>query len=148
MREGLVADLVFQEYPGRRFPGMLVRTADAIDPSTRTLLVEIDVNNPTGELFAGAYAEVHLRIPGSATTFTIPANALLFRSEGLRLAIVKDGKADLIPISLGRDFGADVEIVSGLNGNEQVVVNPPDSLISGQPVRVVSAQNKPQGAEK
>jgi RND family efflux transporter MFP subunit len=148
MRPGVQADLVFQEHPGRRFAGTLVRTADAIDPSTRTLLVEVDVNNPSGELFAGAYAEIHLRIPGVATTFTIPANALLFRSEGLRIAVVKDGKADLIPITLGRDFGGDVEVVAGLNGDEQVVVNPPDSVITGQPVRIVQPQNKPAGAGK
>jgi RND family efflux transporter MFP subunit len=135
-RPGLKADLVFQEFPGRRFPGTLVRTADAIDQSTRTLLVEIQVDNPTRELLTGAYAEVHIKLPGNVASFSIPVNTLLFRSEGLRVAQVKNGVADLIPITLGRDYGSDVEVLSGLTGDEDLVVNPPDSILSGQPVRI------------
>ena len=138
-KPGLKADLTLDEFPGRRFEGRLVRTADAIDSASRTLLVEIEVNNPTGELFAGSYAAVHLKLPGSISTYTIPVNTLLFRSEGLRVAVVKDSKAELIPVTLGRDFGSDVEVLVGLNGDENLVVNPPDSLVSGQPVRL--AQN-------
>ena len=138
-KPGLKADLTLAEFPGRRFEGTLVRTADAIDQASRTLLVEIDVNNPTGELLAGAYAEVHLKLPGNLSTFTIPVNTLLFRAEGLRVAVVKDGKANLVPLTLGRDFGSDVEVLTGLSGDEQIVVNPPDSLVSGQAVRL--AQN-------
>ena len=137
-RPGLTADLVLSEFPGRRFPGTLVRTANAIDQSTRTLLVEISVNNPTGTLLSGAYAEVHLKLPTATNSFILPVNTLLFRSEGLRVAAVSDGKrAELKPITLGHDFGSEVEVVAGLTGNELVIVNPPDSIISGEEVRVV-----------
>lgn len=145
-KPGLKADLVLQEYPGRRFPGTLVRTADAIDQSTRTLLVEIDVNNPTGELLSGAYAEVHIKLPGSVSSFIIPVNTMLFRSEGLRVVQVKNGVADLIPITLGRDYGNDVEVLSGLTGDEQIIVNPSDSILSGQHVRI--AQPNTAGESK
>ena len=138
-RPGLKADLMLAEFPGRRFEGTLVRSADAIDQASRTLLVEIEVNNPTGELFSGAYAEVHLKLPGNIATFTIPVNTLLFRSEGLRVAAVKDGRVELTPVSLGRDYGSEVEVLTGLNGDENLVVNPPDSIVSGQQVRL--AQN-------
>jgi RND family efflux transporter MFP subunit len=144
-KPGLKADLTLAEFPGRRFEGTLVRTADAIDSASRTLLVEIEVNNPTGELLTGSYAEVHLKLPGNVSTFTIPVNTLLFRSEGLRVAVVKDGKAELIPVTLGRDFGSDVEVVAGLNGDESLVVNPPDSIVSGQPVRLAQNSASPKG---
>jgi len=145
-KPGLKADLALDEFPGRRFEGTLVRTADAIDSASRTLLVEIEVNNPTGELFTGSYAAVHLKLPGSISTYTIPVNTLLFRSEGLRVAVVKDNKAELIPVTLGRDFGSDVEVLVGLNGDEELVVNPPDSLVSGQPVRLAQNAAAPKGA--
>ena len=143
MKAGLKADLVLAEFPGRRFAGELVRTADAIDTSTRTLLVEIDVSNPTGELLTGAYAEVHMKLPGSVTTFTVPVNSLLFRSEGLRLASVIDDRVQLIPITIGRDFGSEVEVVTGLNGDEKLIVNPADSIVSGQPVRIAQPGTQP-----
>jgi len=147
-KPGLKADLTLAEFPGRRFAGNLVRSADAIDPASRTLLVEIEVNNPTGELWAGAYAEVHLKLPGDGSTFTIPVNTLLFRSEGLRVASVKDGKISLIPLTLGRDFGSDVEVLTGLNGDESLVVNPPDSIVSGQSVRLAAnGATSPGGAK-
>ena len=147
-KPGLKADLTLAEFPGRRFAGNLVRSADAIDPASRTLLVEIEVNNPTGELLAGAYAEVHLKLPGDLSTFTIPVNTLLFRSEGLRVASVKDGKISLIPLTLGRDFGSDVEVLTGLNGDESLVVNPPDSIVSGQSVRLAAnGATSPGGAK-
>jgi len=146
-RPGLKADLMLAEYPGRPFEGTLVRTAEAIDQPTRTLLVEIQVNNPTGELLSGAYAEMHLKLPGSISSFTIPVNTLIFRSEGLRVAVVNEGKADLVPITLGRDYGSEVEVLTGLNGGESLIVNPPDSIVSGQQVRL--AQNtSPQGSSK
>ena len=138
-KPGLKADLTLAEFPGRRFEGTLVRSASAIDQSSRTLLVEIEVDNPTGELLTGAYAEVHLKLPGNVSTFTIPVNTLLFRSEGLRVAVVKDNKTDLVPVTLGRDFGSEVEVLVGLNGDENLIVNPPDSIVSGQEVRL--AQN-------
>lgn len=137
-KPGLTADLTLAEFPGRRFQGKLVRTASAIDNNTRTLLVEIDVDNPTGTLLSGAYAEVHLKLPGANSSLILPVNVLLFRSEGLRVATVSDGQhAELKPVTLGHDFGSEVEVVSGLNGDETVIVNPPDSLISGQAVRIV-----------
>ena len=147
-KPGLKADLTLSEFPGRRFEGTLIRTADAIDLTTRTLLVEIEVNNPTGELLSGAYAEVHLKLPGSVATFTIPVNTLLFRAEGLRVAVVKDGKATLVPVTLGRDFGSEVEVLTGLNGDENLIVNPPDSILSGQPVRPAQNAAGPKGASQ
>jgi len=137
-KPGLTADLTLAEFPGRRFPGKLVRTANAIDTNTRTLLVQIDVDNPTGTLLSGAYAEVHLKLPGANSSLILPVNTLLFRSEGLRVATVPDGQhAELKPVTLGHDFGSEVEVVAGLNADEAVIINPPDSLISGQAVRIV-----------
>src|SRR5258708_2877655 len=136
-KPGLSADLVLSEFPGRVFHGTLVRTAEAIDQSTRTLLVEIRVDNPTGTLFSGAYAEAHLKLPTATSAFILPVNTLLFRSEGLRVAAVTDGKhAKLKAITLGHDFGSEVEVVAGLTGDESIVVNPPDSLVSGEEVRI------------
>ena len=141
-KPGLTADLTLAEFPGRRFQGKLVRTANAIDPASRTLLVEIDVDNPTGALFSGAYAEVHFKLPTATSAFILPVNSLLFRSEGLRVAAVTDGRhAELRPITMGHDFGTEVEVVSGLNGDESIIVNPPDSLVSGQQVRIASPSN-------
>jgi RND family efflux transporter MFP subunit len=133
---GLAADIVLAELPGRRFQGTLVRTAQAIDPVSRTLLTEVDVDNATGELMPGAYAQVHLQLAPTADPLVIPATALLFRAEGPRVAVVRDGKAELVPITIGRDLGTALEIASGLSGNEAVVLNPPDSLVSGQVVNV------------
>jgi multidrug efflux pump subunit AcrA (membrane-fusion protein) len=125
------------EFPGRRFEGNLVRTANAIDPTSRTLLVEIAVNNPTGQLFTGSYAEVHLKLPTAASAFILPVNTLLFRAEGLRIAAVGEGhQVELKAITLGHDFGSEVEVIAGLTGNENVVVNPPDSVVSGETVRI------------
>src|SRR5579863_10129311 len=139
-KPGLTADLVLSEFPGRRFPGTLVRTAEAIDQSTRILLVEIRVNNPTGTLLSGAYAEVHLKLPTATAAFILPVNALLFREEGLRVAAVTDGKhAVLKPVTLGHDFGSEVEVVAGLAGNESIIVNPPDSIVAGEEVRIAQA---------
>jgi len=146
-KPGLKADLTLAEFPGRHFEGTLVRTADAIELASRTLLVEIEVRNPTGELLSGAYAEVHLKIPGSVATFTIPVNTLLFRAEGLRVASVQDGKASLIPVTLGRDYGSEVEVLTGLNGDERLVVNPPDSIVSGQQVRLAQGASSTGGAK-
>jgi len=138
-RVGLLVDLTLPQYPGRRFTGKLVRTAEAIDPASRTLLVEIDVKNPTGELLPGAYAQAHFKLPSSAHTYLLPVPALIFRSEGLQVATVNDGRhAELKHIQLGRDFGTQVEVVGGLDPNDEVIVNPPDSLVSGEEVRPVS----------
>ncbi|HXZ32448.1 MAG TPA: efflux RND transporter periplasmic adaptor subunit [Terriglobales bacterium] len=140
IKPGLNADLVVPEFPGRRFPGTLVRTANAIDQTTRTLLVEIRVDNPTGTLFSGAYAEAHFKLPNAGgSSFILPVNTLLFRSEGLRVAAVGDqNRAELKPITVGHDYGTEIEVVSGLTGEEAVIVNPPDSIVSGEEVRVVN----------
>jgi len=136
-KPGLTADLALSEFPGRRFQGTLVRTAEAIDQSTRTLLVEIRVNNPTGTLLSGAYAEVHLKLPTATSAFILPVNTLLFRSEGLRVAAITDGRhAELKSITLGHDFGSEVEVVAGLTGDESIVINPPDSIVAGEEVRI------------
>ncbi len=144
---GMTADLLLAEFPGRTFQGKLVRTAEAIDRATRTLLVEIDVDNPTGTLLSGAYAEVHMKLPADATSLIVPVNTLLFRSEGLRVAVVTDGQhAELRKVTLGHDYGTEVEVVSGLTGDETVILNPPDSLVSGQAVRIM--QGAPPGASQ
>src|SRR6202162_3784001 len=144
-KPGLTADLTLAEFPGRRFKGHLVRTAKAIDPASRTLLVEVDVNNTTGELFPGAYTGVHLKLPEGIPTFILPVNTLIFRSQGLQIATVADGKASLVKIVMGRDFGSEVEVVSGLTGQENVMVNPPESLVEGEKVQIAQ-QNQQQPA--
>jgi RND family efflux transporter MFP subunit len=139
VRTGMSADISLAEFPNRRFQGKLVRTADAINVTTRTLLIEIDVDNPTGTLLTGSYAEVHLAVPSMTSTFLLPVNTLLFRSQGLRVGIVRDGKAELTAITPGHDFGNEIEVVSGIKSDDQVILNPPDSLVDGQEVEVVQA---------
>src|ERR1700736_3329574 len=139
IKTGMTADLNLTEFPGRKFQGKLVRTAEAINVTTRTLLVEIDVDNPTGTLLTGSYAEVHLAVPTQASTFLLPVNTLIFRSQGLHVGVVKNGKVVLTPVTPGHDFGNEIEIVAGLAANDQVVINPPDSIVSGQQVQIVQA---------
>ncbi len=139
VKVGMTANLALAEFPGRTFQGRLVRTADAINVTTRTLLIEVDVANPTGTLLTGSYAEVHLQVPTQASTYLIPVNTLLFRSEGLRVGLIKDGKAEISAVTPGHDFGDQIEIVSGLKANDQVIINPPDSIVSGQQVQIVQA---------
>ncbi|MBV9761486.1 MAG: efflux RND transporter periplasmic adaptor subunit [Acidobacteriaceae bacterium] len=138
---GVDAFLTLAEFPGQRFRGRIVRNADAIDTASRTLLVEVDVSNPSGQLLPGSYVSVHLKLPSKVEAVTVPANALLFRSEGLRVAVVRNGRAELASIAIGRDFGDSVEVISGLNRNDSVIVNPSDSIVPGQPVRVGAAPN-------
>ena len=147
-KPGLKADLTLPEFPDKRFQGTLVRTSSTIDTTTRTLLVEVDVDNPTGELLSGSYAQVHLKLPQSASTYTIPVNTLLFRAEGLRVATVPDGKhVNLQPVTIGHDYGNEVEIVAGLSGNENVVVNPPDSLVAGEEIKITEPKNDKGGSQ-
>ncbi len=144
---GLTADLTLQEFPNRRFKGKLVRTANAIDPSSRTLLVEVDVNNPTGELLPGAYAQVHLKASPGTPAVILPVSAMLFRSEGLQVAVVENGnRADLRSVTAGRDFGNEIEIVSGIKPGDWVIDNPSDSLISGESVRIADSSQGKSGA--
>jgi RND family efflux transporter MFP subunit len=134
---GSKAALTLAEFPGRTFTGTIVRNASSIDPASRTLLVEVDVNNEKGDLLPGAYVSVHLDLTGaSVNALTIPINTVLFRAEGLRAAVVRGGKALLVPFQVGHDFGDSLEVVSGLKADEDMIVNPPDSLISGTPVRI------------
>ncbi len=138
---GLKADLTLPELPGRRFGGTLVRTADSMDQATRTLLVEIDVVNNTGLLLPGAYSEVHFKIKAQSSTLIIPSASLVFRSEGLRVPVVIGGsRAALIPVTLGRDFGSTVEVLSGLKEDTAVIADPPDSLVNGQEVHIREKQ--------
>ena len=140
-KNGSKATLTLNAFPGRSFTGTVVRNANAIDLESRTLLVEVDVNNPTGELLPGAYASVHLKMTGdSARALTIPANTLLFRSEGLRVALVRDGKVQLTPIKIGRDFGETLEVLAGLTPDDKLILNAPDSIVSGAEVRIVEAK--------
>ena len=148
IRPGLRADLVLTEFPGRRFQGTVVRSSGAIDNTSRTLLTEVDVDNSAHLLKPGGYVEVHLKLPSPVNTFTLPVNATIFKSAGLQVAIVKNGKTiSLIPVTPGRDFGTEIEIVAGLKGDEWVVLNPSDSLSEGAVVRVAEtpapAERKP-----
>jgi RND family efflux transporter MFP subunit len=134
---GLKADLTFAEFPGRRFQGTLVRTSRSIDPTARTLNIEVDVDNAKGELLPGAYTEVHLKLKEGAPTVTVPVSALLFRQEGLRVAVAAtDDTAKLVPVTLGRDFGDFAEITTGLTEQERVITNPPDSIVDGERLHV------------
>jgi len=135
-RPGAAATLTLDEYPGRVFHGTLVRDSSAIDPASRTLLVEVDVANPDGLLLPGAYVSVHLKLPATIRSVTIPANTLLFRREGLRVGVVRGGRANLVPVAIGRDYGANVEIVSGLRPADSIILDPSDSLENGSPVHV------------
>jgi RND family efflux transporter MFP subunit len=147
-KPGIASDLTFQEFPGRRFQGKLVRTSDAIDIASRTLLVEVDVDNPHGEILPGAYTEVHLKIPSGAPALILPVSSLIFRSDGLQVGTVQNGnRAALTRITLGRDMGSEIEVVSGLTADDLVIANPPDSLISGETVRIVTTGANADGGD-
>ena len=139
-KPGLTAYLTLPQFPGRRFTGILVRTADSIDLTSRTLLVEVDVDNPNRELLPGAYAEVHLKLPESSASYIVPVSALMFQSNGMQIAEVDaNNHVVMQSITIGRDFGTEVEVVSGLTGQERIINNPPDSLLAGQTVRIAQA---------
>jgi RND family efflux transporter MFP subunit len=134
---GLMAYLSLPQFPGRRFPGTLVRTSNSIDLTSRTLLVEVDVDNPKGELLPGAYTEVHLKLPETSSSYIVPVSALIFQQSGMRVAEVGPNNHVIMhPMTIGRDFGTEVEVVSGLTGKEKIIDSPPDSLLDGQTVRV------------
>jgi RND family efflux transporter MFP subunit len=146
---GTKAQLTFSEYPGRSFQGTLVRTAKSIDVTSRTLLVEVDIDNRKGELTPGAYTEVHLKVGSPVTSVIIPVSTLLFRKEGLRVAAVEHSGNDdivkLVPITIGHDDGDTVQVVSGLDANTPIISNPPDSVIEGEKVHVLqNSGNKQQ----
>jgi multidrug efflux pump subunit AcrA (membrane-fusion protein) len=138
-RPGLKADLTLKEFPDKRFTGTLARTAQSIDVVSRTLLTEIDVDNSKGDLLPGSYCEAHLKLPNATTTLKLPASAIIFKTDSLQAAVVDAAhRVTLKTIVLGRDFGNTVEVVSGLDEHDSVITNPPDSLASGQVVRVVA----------
>ncbi|MFC0399546.1 efflux RND transporter periplasmic adaptor subunit [Paraburkholderia rhizosphaerae] len=140
------AYLTLTETPGKHYPGTVARTSGAVDPTQRTMLVEVAVDNRNGELLPGAYAQVHFALSAQATPFTLPGNALLFRPDGVKVAIVDEQqRVRLVKVSLGTDYGTRVAIASGLAGNEQVILNPQDSIVDGAPVRIV--QTKAGGAK-
>jgi RND family efflux transporter MFP subunit len=144
LRAGDVATVTFDEYPGQTFKGTLARTQGAINAASRTLLVEVDVDNAEEKLLPGAFAFVHFSLPGRTRSVVIPANTLLFRSEGLRVGVVRNSAAELVPITIGRDYGDKVEVLTGLTPDDAVILNPSDSLVSGVAVRL--APNKDSGA--
>ncbi|MGO9094482.1 MAG: efflux RND transporter periplasmic adaptor subunit [Bryobacteraceae bacterium] len=135
-RPGTPAELALAELPGRRFRGRIARTSNAIDPASRTLMVEVDVENLDGALLPGAYVQVHLKLKAADRTLTVPVNVLLFRSEGIGVAAVHNGRIALLPITIGHDYGDDVEITSGVSPADQLIVNPPDSIVAGQSVQI------------
>jgi len=137
IKAGMKANVTLQEFPGQKFVGTVVRTAEAIDLATRTLNTEVDVPNKDSKLLPGSFGQVHFATGTSVPRITIPVNAMLFRAEGAQVAVVdKDGKVHLRPISIGRDFGATLEILGGLDVSDQIIINPSDSLEEGQKVHV------------
>ncbi len=138
-KSGVIASLTLPQYPGRKFQGKLTRTSDAVDPATRTLLAEVDVNNASGELLPGSYTEVHLHTANLAAALIVPVSALILEPDGLRVGVVDSNNiAHMVHVTSGRDFGTTVEILSGLKPNQGVIANPPDSLTDGEKVRVVA----------
>jgi len=150
VRAGTGAFLELTQYPGQRFEGTVVRTADAIDLATRTLNTEVDMPNKNGQLLPGGYAQVHLQVKVTGERLQVPVNALLFRSEGLRVVVVDDQqKTRLQPLTIGRDYGTTLEVLQGLKASDWIVINPGDSLEEGITVNVKPAppsQNAAQGA--
>src|SRR5882672_8730036 len=141
---GLKACLSLTELAQKSFCGQVVRTANSIDPATRTLLTEVDVPNPAGTLLPGAYAQVNFNVKVTGQRFTLPINALLFRPEGTMAAVVgPDGHLNLKKITIGRDFGASVEVLEGISPEDNIVINPPDALEQGQLVKVATASQSP-----
>ena len=140
-RPGLAADLRFVELPGKRYVAQTIRTANALDPVLRTLQVELQLDNARREVFPGAYAEVHFKLPSEAQTLRLPANTVVFRSAGLQVATVDpQNRIKLKNIVQGRDFGRTIEVLSGIEPGDAVVLNPPDSVTDGMPVRVATGE--------
>jgi len=142
VKPGGAAYVTQAEFPGRRFSGKIARTSNAIDPVSRTLLTEVDVDNPTGELLPGAFLSVHLRLKSEIAAVMIPVNTLIFRSSGMQVAVVRNNKAELVPVTIGRDYGTEVEVLSGLTPQDAIIENPSDSLTSGTEVRPLESSQK------
>lgn len=144
VQDGMKVALTQDATPDEKFVGTIVRNASAIDQSSRTLNVEVDVDNPKGTLLPGAYVFAHFNLAGKAHAVTLPSNTLLFRSEGLSVGVVRDNHVQLTPIKIGRDFGSSVEVVSGLSAHDAVVLDPSDSLETGMEVKIA----QPKGEQK
>jgi RND family efflux transporter MFP subunit len=139
IKSGETVTLTLDAFPGEKFTGTLVRDSNSIDLISRTLRVEVDVDNPTGRLLPGAYAFVDLELPSAANAVTIPTNTLLFRAEGLRVAVVRKGEAKLVPITVGHDYGSTVEVLNGLTPEDTVILDPSDSIMDGSPVKIAES---------
>jgi RND family efflux transporter MFP subunit len=142
VKTGAIVTLTLDAFPGERFTGTLVRDSSSIDLTSRTLKVEVDVDNPTGRLLPGAYAFVHLKVPAPPGAVTVPTNTLLFRSEGLSVAVVRNGQAKLVPVTIGHDYGSTVEVVSSLTPEDAVIIDPSDSILDGSLVQLAEATPK------
>src|SRR5580658_1709386 len=143
VRVGAKTFITLQEFPGQKFSAAVARTAESIDPTTRTLLTEVDVPNKDGRLLPGSFGEVHFAVGSGVNKVTIPVNAMLFRAEGARVAVIgPGGKIQLRPINIGRDYGATLEVLGGVSPTDQVVINPADSLEDGQQVNVAQPDQK------
>jgi RND family efflux transporter MFP subunit len=141
-KSGEMVTLTLDAFPGETFTGTLVRDSGSIDLTSRTLKVEVDVDNPTGRLLPGAYAFVHLKVPAPPGAVTVPTNTLLFRSEGLSVAVVRNGRAKLVPVTIGHDYGSTVEVISSLTADDAVIIDPSDSILDGSPVQVAQPTQK------
>jgi RND family efflux transporter MFP subunit len=147
-KKGTIAKLTLPQYPGRTFEGKLVRSSDSVDPTTRTLLAEVDVDNRSGELLPGSYTEVHLNVSSDAPALIVPVSALILEPDGLRVATVDENHhVHMAHVTPGRDYGTTVEILAGLKPGQSIIGNPPDSLTDGEEVRVVNANNQNQATE-
>jgi len=144
IHDGDTATLTQDSNPGAKIPGTIVRNANAIDHTTRTLNVEVDIDNKDGKLLPGAYVFVHFHVPAAANTVTIPSNTLLFRSEGLRVGVVRNDRVQLIPVTIGHDYGSTVEVTSGLTPTDEIILDPSDSLASGMEVQPHRTSTKGQ----
>jgi RND family efflux transporter MFP subunit len=148
-KNGTIAKLTLPQYPGRTFDGKLVRSSDAVDPASRTLLAEVDVDNRSGELLPGSYTEVHLNVSSAAPALLVPVASLILTPDGLRVATVDSSHhVHMVPVTPGRDYGATVEVLAGLKPGESIVGNPPDSLTDGEEVRVVTPQGTAPEAKR
>ena len=146
IHEGLTAGLVFADHPGKRYEGVVANTSRALDANSRTLQVELQIDNSKGELLPGSYAQVYFNLMGVDETLRIPVNTVLFRTDGLRVAVLDDQhRVHLQSITQGRDFGTEIEVLSGVTANDVLVANPPDSISEGAQVRIAPA---PPGAAK
>jgi len=148
-KKGVTATLTLPQYPGRTFKGTLVRTSNAVDPTTRTLLAEVDVDNRTGELLPGSYTEVHLNVSNAAPALVVPVSAVILEADGLHVATVDaNNRTHIVRVVPGRDSGSSIEILSGLAPDQTVIANPPDSLTDGELVHVVNGNGSKAAGTK